>query len=264
MIDQTTLDGKIIIAAFDLAASPGWAEVSLRDIAEAAGCSLADVMERFSSKDAVLACFVNHVDRAMLANAGNIEREQSSRDAVFEVIMSRFDLLAPYRVGLKSILAAGPTTPIPDPAALRMTLRTQNMILQAAGISAAGAPALIRQLGLARVYAQVFRTWLDDEDPGMARTMAALDRRLRQGEQSLRTLDDVAKSGERVCEQATSLATRLLSALRAAADRRRGPADDTTDAGPDETPPATGSDPVDPPITAADRPADPPPGPSAA
>ena len=58
MIDQTTLDGKIIIAAFDLAASPGWAEVSLRDIAEAAGCSLADVMERFSTKDAVLACFV--------------------------------------------------------------------------------------------------------------------------------------------------------------------------------------------------------------
>ena len=29
MIDQTTLDGKIITAAFDLAASPGWAEVFL-------------------------------------------------------------------------------------------------------------------------------------------------------------------------------------------------------------------------------------------
>ena len=130
----------------------------------------------------------------MLAGAGTIEREQSSRDAVFEVVMNRFDILAPYRAGLKSILRARPVALAPDPTAVRMTLKTQNKILQAAGISAVGAPALVRQLGLARVYGQVFHIWLDDEDPGMARTMAALDRRLRQGEQTLRTIDDVAKS----------------------------------------------------------------------
>lgn len=259
MIDQTTLDGKIITAAFDLAASPGWAEVSLRDIAEAAGCSLADVMERFSSKDDVLMGFIAQVDRAMLANAGDIEREQSPRDAVFEVIMSRFDLLAPYRIGLKSIVAAKSVASLPDPTILRMTLQTQNKVLQAAGISAAGAPALIRQLGLARVYGQVFQTWLDDDDPGMARTMAALDRRLRQGEQTLRTLDDVAKSGERVCEQATSFATRLLSALRSAADRRRGDAD----AGQSDTmPPSSDTSPTDPPPPVDDPSATPPPGPA--
>ena len=255
MIDQTTLEGKIITAAFDLAASPGWAEVSLRDIAEAAGCSLADVMERFSNKDDVLAVFVEQVDRAMLAGAGNIEREQSSRDAVFEVIMSRFDILAPYRAGLKSILRARPSALAPDPTAVRMTLKTQNKILQAAGVSAAGAPALVRQLGLARIYGQVFQIWLDDEDPGMARTMAALDRRLRQGEQTLRTIDDVAKSGERMCEQATSFATRMLSAFRAAAERRR----ETTPTGADDAP-LPGSDATGAPPAAGDGASDVSPG----
>ena len=225
MIDQSTLDGKVITAAFDLAASPGWAEVSLRDIADAAGCSLADTMERFSDKDDVLKVFFEHVDRTMLTGAGDVEREQSSRDAVFEVIMSRFDAMAPYRTGLKSILQARQTSLAPDPTFLRMTLKTQNKILQAAGVSSAGAPALLRQLGLARIYGQVVQIWLDDEDAGMARTMAALDKRLRQGEQTLRTIDDVAKSGERACEQATAFASRMILAFRAAAERHDPTAD---------------------------------------
>lgn len=239
MIDQSTLEGKVITAAFDLAASPGWGEVSLRDVADAAGCSLADVMEHFSNKDDILKVFVTHIDRAMLAGAGDIEREQTLRDAVFEVIMSRFDAMAPYRSGLKSILKSRQASLITDPAFLSMVLKTQNKILQAAGISAAGAPALLRQLGLARIYGQVVEIWLDDEDPGMAKTMAALDKRLRQGEQTLRTLDDVAKSGERACEQATAFAARMVAAFRAAAERQNQPA--STDAAeptsPSEPPP---------------------------
>lgn len=220
MIDQSSLEGKVIIAAFDLAASPGWAEISLRDIADAAGCSLADVMDHFEDKADVLRVFSKHVDRAMLQAAGDVEREQSARDALFEVIMSRFDLMAPYKVGLKSIVQASPSSSgVADPSHVRLTLQTQNKIMQAAGLSAAGVPALIRQFGLARIYDQVFRVWLNDDDAGMARTMAALDKRLRQGEQTLRTIDDVAKSSERVCEQATSFAARLIAAMRAAASQ---------------------------------------------
>lgn len=211
MIDQTTLEGKVIIAAFDLAASPGWSDVSLRDIADAAGCSLADVMETFSDKDDVLRVFSSLVDRKMLDDAGNVEREQSSRDAVFEVIMSRFDNMAPYKAGLKSILSTETAGVLPPPDVMRMHIRTQNKILQAAGISATGISALVRQLGLARVYDQVLRIWLDDDDTGMARTMAALDRRLRQGESSLKTIDELTRSSERLCAQASSFATRILS-----------------------------------------------------
>lgn len=220
MIDQTILDGKIIIAAFDLASSPGWAEVSLRDIADSAGVSLDDAMERFDDKADVINVFIEHVDRAMLAGAGDVEREQSTRDAVFEVIMSRFDAMAPYKAGLKSIVGERTAAFPPDPAAVRMALKTQNKVLQAAGISSAGGPALIRQMGLAQLYGQVFEIWLNEDDPGMSRTMAALDKRLRQGERTLRTIDDVAKSSERMCAKASSVASRLFSALRSSTERR--------------------------------------------
>ena len=237
MLDQSTLEGKVVTAAMDLAASPGWGEVSLRDIAEAAGCSLADVMVVFETKQDVISGFKKQVDRAMLAGAGDIEREQSARDALFEVIMSRFDLMAPYKAGLKSIVAEmRREPPVPGLGQLGETIRTPNRILQAAGIEHDGAALLLRQLGLAALYNQVFMIWLEDDDPGMARTMAALDRRLRQGERTLGFLDDLAGSATRTVGQLQSFADRIGDLLRAA--RPRSDADDETSP-PAEHPPAS-------------------------
>ena len=42
----------------------------------------------------------------------------------------------------------------------------------------------MRVAGLGMIYASVFGIWLEDDDPGLARTMAALDRRLRRGERT--------------------------------------------------------------------------------
>jgi hypothetical protein len=59
-------------------------------------------------------------------------------------------------------------------------------MLRAARIEPDGIDGRVRTAGLSAVYASAFRTWLDDDDPGLARTMAALDRRLRRGERTLR------------------------------------------------------------------------------
>jgi ubiquinone biosynthesis protein COQ9 len=215
MFDQSTLEGKVIIAAMDLAQSPGWGEVSLRDIADASGCSLAEVMGRFETKQDVVAAFNDEIDRAMLEGAGNVEREQSPRDALFEVIMSRFDLMMPYKAALKAIAKeARRELVLPDLGRLGAQMKTQNRILQAAGVDHEGAALALRQLGLAALTNQVFLIWLDDDDPGMARTMAALDRRLRQGERTMTFLDDVAQSAMRTCGQVGSMAGRFADVLR--------------------------------------------------
>jgi len=215
MLDQSTLEGRVITTALELAAARGWGQVSLLDIADASGYSLADVMVRFETKRGIVEGFKAAVDRTMLEQAGNIERGQSHRDALFEVIMGRFDTMAPYKGGLKSIVAAAERDlPVPDPGELRSGLAAQNRILQAAGIDHGGAAQAVRQLGLATLYEQVFRIWLEDDDPGMARTMAALDRRLRQGERTLRFLDDVAEAVGRACGQARSFGERVGEVLR--------------------------------------------------
>jgi hypothetical protein len=62
-------------------------------------------------------------------------------------------------------------------------------MLAAAGISGEGGTGFLRVQGLLSVYARVFSIWLEDDDPGMARTMAALDRRLRRGESLMRSIE---------------------------------------------------------------------------
>ena len=194
MIDTTTAKGRILAAAFALAAERPWGEISLADIADKAGVSLVELKAAFDGKAAMLAAFSSLVDDEMLRRAPRRVPDQSTRDALFEVFMSRFDALAPYRLALKSITASGPA----DLGHLRAILDAQHWMLAAAGVPNDGAAGLARAAGLATVYASVFRTWLDDDDPGFARTMAALDRRLRRGESALNRVDDICTGAQRI------------------------------------------------------------------
>ncbi len=190
MLDQLTIRGRLVAAAMKLAAERPWREVTLANIADSAGVSLVDVRNEFDSKGDVLAAFVRNVDEAVLARAPQRSGAQPARDALFEVIMSRFDVLSPYKPALKSIAAAWP----PDAPVVRALCQSQAWMLRAAGIRSEGLEGQLRAAGLGTVYASVYRTWLSDDDPGLARTMAALDRRLRRGERTLQSIDDaVAK-----------------------------------------------------------------------
>ena len=111
---------------------------------------------------------------------------QPARDALFEVIMSRFDVLAAYKPALKSIAAAWPV----EAPVVRALCQSQAWMLRAAGIRSEGLEGQLRAAGLGTVYASVYRTWLSDDDPGLAKTMAALDRRLRRGERTLQSIDE--------------------------------------------------------------------------
>lgn len=186
MIDRSTGRGRIVAAALDLASQRAWETVTLRDIAEAAGSNLVELRREFRSKSEILAAFVRMVDDEVLAKAPARSPGQAPRDVLFETVMSRFDALQPYRAALTSIAAGGQA----DPALLRAVVGSQAWMLQAAGIDTDGLEGGLKVAGLASVYASVFRTWLDDDDPGLARTMAALDRRLRRGERTYNNIEE--------------------------------------------------------------------------
>jgi AcrR family transcriptional regulator len=194
MLDLNTEKGRYISAALALASEKSWHDVTLADIAARAGSGLVALKEHFSSKSEILAAFTRMVDDEVLTRAPAREDGQGKRDALFEVVMSRFDVLQPWKAALRSITRSGP----PDPAQIACGLAANRWMLEAAGIGSGGFNGLARAAGLASVYGSVFRTWLDDDDPGLARTMAALDRRLRRGERALRRADDVASGMRRV------------------------------------------------------------------
>lgn len=200
MLDLTTLRGRIIAAALRLAEARSWRDIALADIAEAAGTDLVALRKEFGSKSEIVAAFTRAIDDEVLAKAPKRVPGQAARDAIFDVVMSRFDVLAPYRSALKSITAV----PMADPAVIKAGLASQAWMLQAAGVDTEGPRGAVRVAGLASVYGSVFRTWLEDDDPGLARTMAVLDRRLRRGERMLTTLDDMTATCRRIASLFTS------------------------------------------------------------
>ena len=92
-----------------------------------------------------------------------------------------------------------------------------HWMLQAAGIGTDGVGGGLRVSGLAMVYASVFRIWLEDDDAGLARTMAALDRRLRRGERTVRNVEQV---GSVIHRLATDGPAFLRSVLRGQPETR--------------------------------------------
>jgi AcrR family transcriptional regulator len=202
MLDQSTNKGRIIAATMRLAAERPWDDVLMKDIAEAAAIDLAALRREFPSKTAILSAFSRAVDDAVLSSAPKFTGSENSRDRIFDVVMARLDVLVPYKEALKNIAAARPF----DMELVRRTMASQAWMLHAAGVRTDGVLGTSRVTGLASVYASVMQTWLEDDDPGSARTMAALDRRLKRGEQSMRMLTDIV-------EGADQIASRLMKAM---------------------------------------------------
>src|SRR5262245_7174825 len=194
MFDQSTLKGRIIASAMTLAAEKPWKDITLLDIAEATGVRLVDVKGVFASKAEIVTAFAREVDDEVLRRApAKPQAAGGHRDALFEIVMTRFDVLAPYKKALRSIIK----TPSLDVGLVRGFFDSQRWMLEAAGVSTDGISGAVRVKGLAAVYGSVFRTWLDDDDPGHARTMAALDRRLRRAESTYSNLHEARRAVER-------------------------------------------------------------------
>jgi ubiquinone biosynthesis protein COQ9 len=200
MLDQTTPKGRILAAALTCAASKSWAEVTLLDIAEAAQLPLAGFRGEFASKTDIIAALLRAVDDEVLKRAAKRSEGQEKRDLLFDIIMTRFDVLGPHKAALKSIHASGPA----DLALAGPFLSSQHWMLQSAGIATDGPTGALRVAGLGLTYASVFRVWLQDDEPGLAKTMAALDRRLRRGERTLGGIEQlhtaVSRFGEALQE----------------------------------------------------------------
>ena len=185
MFDPYTRKGRILAAALGCAAKQSWADVTLLDIAESANLAISELRDEFTTKTQLIAGLLRAIDDEVLKRAAKRTEGQANRDRLFDIVMTRFDVLGPHKAALKSIYTSGAA----DVSLAVPYLSSQHWMLEAAGISTDGPTGAIRVAGLGMAYALVFRTWLEDDDPGLAKTMAALDRRLRRGERALGSIE---------------------------------------------------------------------------
>jgi AcrR family transcriptional regulator len=190
---------KIIAAFLALLAEKPFEAIGFNDIAGRAGVSLAQLRGEFPSTLAILAAHIKTTDRAVLAEDLSDMTKEPARERLFDMLMRRLEALAPHRQAVRSLLRSARRNPPLAIALNGLAVRSQQWMLTAAGIGASGPRGMLRAQGLAVLFGSVLRTWIHDEDPGLARTIAALDRTLARGQRFAGLLDDLCYIPSRIC-----------------------------------------------------------------
>jgi AcrR family transcriptional regulator len=231
MADRQHKQATIVDAALRLAATRAWTDVRINDIAAEAGIGLADLAETIDGKADILRLYGRQLDARMLRSLETDPVSGTPHDRLFDIIMRRLELMDADKAAVRSIVKAPVSSAAGFVTLAGSLLQSQDWILSAAGIEDSGLRAAIRTSGLAMIYVRTLRTWAEDDDPGLARTMAQLDRALRDGSDWVKRLDAPA-----------ALATTLASLARGFMKARGGPPPASNDTGST----ATASAPEDP------------------
>jgi AcrR family transcriptional regulator len=190
---------RIIETFMALLAEKSIEQIGLAEIASGAGVSLAEMRAIFGSTLAILAAHMKEIDRQVLSGSDPDMADEPPRERLFDVLMRRLEILTPYKEAVRSLSRSAARNPGLALALNGLAVRSQQWMLTAADISASGPRGMVRSQGLALLFASVARTWLDDDDPANARTMAALDRALARGQRWAGFLDDICSIPERFC-----------------------------------------------------------------
>jgi AcrR family transcriptional regulator len=187
----TTDRDKAIAALMALLAERSFEQIGLAEVAGRAGIKLSQLRAEFGSTLAILGAHIKEIDRTVLAGGDVDMAEEPARERLFDVLMRRLEAHAPYKDAVRSIMCSARRSPGLAFALNTMAVRSQRWMLEAAGIGASGPRGALRAQGAAFMFARVLSVWIDDEEEGIDRTMAALDRGLSSAERWAGFLDDL-------------------------------------------------------------------------
>lgn len=182
-------------AFLGMIAEKGFAAVTLRDVAAAAGLGLADLYRLYPDKVALVGVFMARIDADVLAGTpSHDDPEETARDRLFDVMMRRYDALKPHRLALRAIRRAGTRDPLLALALGPALRRSMAVMLEAASLPSEGLSGALRQNGLLAIHYAVSRVYDRDETADLSKTMAALDSRLKMAERWSQFFEKYMKS----------------------------------------------------------------------
>ena len=175
---------KAIDALMVLLTEQPFERIGLADIAARADIKLSALRAAFGSTLAIFAAHIKDIDKAVLDGDDDDMAEEPARERLFDVLMRRLELMAPYKEAVRSMLRSARRNPGLALALNTMAVRSQTWMLEAAGISATGPRGALRAQGGALMFARVVEAWLDGEDDedSLDLAMAALNRGLASAE----------------------------------------------------------------------------------
>ncbi len=184
---DTQTETKLVAGLWQVVAAHGWDGLTMARLAQAAGLPLAEVRRACPCRLHLLRLHGQVMDAAVM-QAGTADSFSPPRDRVFDVLMRRIDAMQPHRAGLLRLFEDVKRDPLLALLLLAELPLSMAWMLEAAGVSPAGLPGLLRVQGTTAVWLATVRAWARDETQDLAPTMAALDKALDQAERVARSL----------------------------------------------------------------------------
>jgi ubiquinone biosynthesis protein COQ9 len=214
MVVRRTKRERIIDSAFELAAEHRWNDISLSQISQKSRISLGEMFVEFSGRQSIVDAFLDRIDQETLAAAEDVDSEIELRDRFLDLVMMRFEAMASYKAALRSITRDMSTRPEVAIRGVARVARLQRWLIDAVGAHTPGLRGAIKICGLTAIYLDAFSVWLNEDDVGVPRTMARLDRSLQRGEWGLERLDTSFDMACHACGFLASLTRRCDAACR--------------------------------------------------
>jgi AcrR family transcriptional regulator len=174
-----TLD-RALDAALALAIDRPWRDITLLEIARAAEVPFAELYARAPTKAVLLRRLSSRLDAAALQPG---DEAAPLHDRLFDLVMGRLEAMEPHRFPLIAVAQDEGWAVV-----ARRLPRTARAFLEAAGVSTEGWKGAARVAAMTAVWARVLQVWRDDEG-ALNRTMAEIDKRLRQMAERLERID---------------------------------------------------------------------------
>ena len=170
---------RIIAATLKLAKFNSWKNISMKIISEEAKIPLSEIIKILPTKTAILIEFNRLVDKRLSENNHNNEETANSRDLLFELLMERFDILNENKEALVNIMKSiAKESPVTGIIGIISSLQSITRIMDICAIPNRGLLGKIRLKAVFAIYLKAMYCWLEDDTPGLSKTMADLDKSL--------------------------------------------------------------------------------------
>jgi len=147
-----------------------WNSIQINDVVK----KLPKNRKKILKKHDLLKNINKYIDYKLKVSLGEINNS-NQKDLIFEVIMSRFDILQNYRKSIINIYDSFKQKPKDLILLLPSFLNSMILIANLANVHIKGLTGNLKIKGLLIIYFSSFLIWINDDSPSLDKTMTSVD-----------------------------------------------------------------------------------------
>lgn len=175
----TGLHSKIIEATLEVLTQTSWDVLTMEELAAKLSITPIQLYAHFPTRCDLLKGIVQFIDDKMLELYQEGNEDLTLQEKLFDIIMCRFEVMETYKKSLKNIILTIWRDPISFPSGVFSGLHSMGIILGAVGVPIEGIKGKLNIKILSFFYLYTLKFWFDDETQDMAKTLAHVDKGLK-------------------------------------------------------------------------------------